>query len=172
MPPTATISSFPVEVLTEIFRVYLDSEPERMKFPPMSANFLDAGVQLDPRCPKIPIYTQVCSRWRAVALDCPSLWSSLAVDWTGKDDACKIEFCKLWLGRSGNQLLTIGMNLVAPNAGDGWHLSRRERESLSDTTIHILYLIMGYAHRLRSLHLRVHLPALATELANVPRNDV
>lgn len=46
--------------------------------------------------------SQICSRWREIALSMPGLWSSLDIHFRSDDDTsfCQREFIQMWLGRA------------------------------------------------------------------------
>ena len=54
--------------------------------------------------------SQVCSRWRQVALTTSVLWSSVSITWPGSEYACVLSLYKIWVGRARKHPLTIQLS--------------------------------------------------------------
>ncbi|KAJ7645140.1 hypothetical protein DFH06DRAFT_1301156 [Mycena polygramma] len=87
------VLSLPTEITMEIFLRCLPSQP---RLP----------------CPSIVplLLTQICHRWREIALDTQSLWQSLIF----KDRQVSVELLRLWLYRSGALPLNLSLQCWDP----------------------------------------------------------
>jgi hypothetical protein len=82
--------------------------------------------------------SQICSRWRKVALSMPSLWSSLGVAYVDRRDRGRMtEAVSICLSRSGLSMLSFSLSFT----GGTWTPTARQ----------FLEIIVGYSHRWRDL---------------------
>ena len=130
------ISRVPTEILCKFFTNFLSEDDS---LPPQTC----PRPLISLRCYSDPtILVQVCSHWRRVALNLPSLWSTIYIC-----DPSKSHFylTKLWLERAGGQPLNLSL------AATQW---RREDMDLH-SAFAILSLFLSYSASWRSLDLRL-----------------
>jgi F-box-like len=153
---TSPIQELPYDILAEIFS-HAVSKP--VEFP-------DGNSQgpLD--------LVQVCSSWRHVALEMPSLWNSISLDFQSDLDYCVplTKIAELFFARAGRSLISLtieadGLELphdaswvitsfVQPYVGQLRHLSLHPAVEFPD----LLGLRPGRMNQLESLHLSVCSP--------------
>jgi len=144
------VHSLPDELLSEIFRHHCQSLSSNSdKFPwPWSAHLL---------------LTQICSRWRAVALAMPALWSEIHVSRVRHNVEGNIALIKTWLQRSSCHPLTLilggfnttaGLEAVLPTCDRWQHMTVHSERACN------VSLIRGALPSLQSLTLNfVDVPA-------------
>lgn len=107
----------PDDVLYEVFSTYLLKDTP---FPPTPSQLFDPAYNTITPGASIWILAQVCSRWRAILLSSPLLWSSIRFS---SAHCCLDRFCRagiptrlldLQLKRSGNALLEISWSASSP----------------------------------------------------------
>ena len=103
--PTTPIRGFdvaelPVEIICQIFDKFIedDSQPNDND-PPRHL--------VSHRCPSDPTRMgQICSRWRAIALSRPELWSKIYIH---NPNASQVHLVRICLERAGDRLLDLGI---------------------------------------------------------------
>ncbi|KAJ7802702.1 hypothetical protein B0H14DRAFT_2528285 [Mycena olivaceomarginata] len=89
------VLSLPNEIISEIFIHFLPVYP---LCPPLFGVFSPYAL------------TQICRKWKEIALSTPSLWRALSI-WNIGNDAveCQVEMVESWLRKSGSLPLSIQM---------------------------------------------------------------
>ncbi|KAF5331799.1 hypothetical protein D9758_016874 [Tetrapyrgos nigripes] len=105
------INSFPVEILTEIFKSTLHVHPNltELDHPDLDGNF-NLCVQYDDGSMKVDAPTldisQTCQLWRTIANSIPALWSRMFIH-LGCEKEAYVDLAKLYLDRSSPALLKL-----------------------------------------------------------------
>ncbi|KAF7375559.1 F-box domain-containing protein [Mycena sanguinolenta] len=89
------VLSLPVEITAEIFQRCI----------PGQSNLGKSSTEAP------WVLAQICRQWRQIALDTPHLWQSLLF----RDGEASIELLRLWLYRSGNLALNLGLEVSDPS---------------------------------------------------------
>ncbi|KAG7090144.1 hypothetical protein E1B28_011752 [Marasmius oreades] len=116
------INTIPVEILSQIFWYF---QPE-------------AHVCLLPDIPPLALFIGVCRHWRAVALNTPSLWSTIVLN---NPKRIHLTMVHQWLERSTSCPLTLSLTL------DNYEVLRW------NTAERILSIFTQYLHRWKSIFL-------------------
>ncbi|KAK7451289.1 hypothetical protein VKT23_012629 [Stygiomarasmius scandens] len=155
--PTSHIQRLPPELLEHIFYVYCgislpigfhtirstDWKPSQ----PSESNFRALDL------------TQVCSRWRVIALSNPTLWSRIELrrqleSVTDKTIASFLSIAKLYLGRSGQLPLDLVVEFTDTFFQQNEHLEISiELDDICRRFLPIYGLFFDQAHRWRNTHL-------------------
>jgi hypothetical protein len=93
------IQCLPTEILSDIF---MHSR---------SSDYPDQGAAL--------LFAQICSRWRAIALSMPWLWSRLRVRYSVSTMERAVPILAIWLARSGQCLLSLDLHQFNSGVGTG-----------------------------------------------------
>ncbi|KAK7018403.1 F-box domain-containing protein [Favolaschia claudopus] len=101
-PCTTSVHSLPTEIIAEIFEKFVPDYPEcRPHTATSSPNSL----------------TQICGRWRQIALSMPYLWRAIGIEIEDDDSDCsmaqKLEVLETWLLRSGVCPLSIRLHYTS-----------------------------------------------------------
>ncbi|KAJ6602791.1 hypothetical protein DFH09DRAFT_1125520 [Mycena vulgaris] len=143
------VLTLPNEIISEIFIHFLPAYP---LCPPLCGS-------LSPN-----LLTQICRKWRDVALATPQLWRAVSIRHMGNDVfARQIDMVAAWLNRSGSCALSIRMDedaipvlpvdevldLIVP------HCARWEHAKLVIDSVSYLPFLEGPMPFLRQLYLRV-----------------
>ncbi|KAJ7438910.1 hypothetical protein B0H11DRAFT_2254225 [Mycena galericulata] len=135
--------SLPEHVLREIFiwSAHVDTQDSKLE--------ADLISVVDPDWDALPdirlIISQVCSRWRLIALDTRELWSDVRLDFNHRVYSRLLDVLLAWIERCGQRPLS-------------WDL----RGYPSDDRI--VELLMRFSHRLRSLSIDCLLPSTVSNL--------
>ncbi|KAJ6481833.1 hypothetical protein C8R45DRAFT_1100240 [Mycena sanguinolenta] len=100
------VSTLPDEIIAEIFIQFLPIYPI---CPPLVGSLSPTSL------------TQVCRRWRAVAIATPALWRAILIEFSrgyGLEQYQILQLVGAWLGRSGSYPLSIDMDCAAKNLPD------------------------------------------------------
>ncbi|KAK6992100.1 F-box domain-containing protein [Favolaschia claudopus] len=122
------VLSLPNEIISEIFIRFLPAYPE-------------CPVSWGPRSPTF--LTQICRRWREVALSTPALWRALSLS-----DGLGQQLGDLWLDRAGSCPLSLEVD-------EFWGGNRPEE----------LALVLSYLGRCECLRLRLY--EVDTQLSSI-----
>jgi hypothetical protein len=98
---TYPVSNVPNKIVVEIFIHFLPPYPLRPPF----------------RGPLSPtVLTQICRKWREIALTCPTLWRAISLPSAYCDSPQVLEMSEQWLSRSGCGPLSIEIDgLFSPS---------------------------------------------------------
>ncbi|KIM37838.1 hypothetical protein M413DRAFT_448121 [Hebeloma cylindrosporum] len=98
------VTELPVEIICEIFEKFIEDDLQ----PKDPKNDDPAGPLVARSCRSDPtILGQICSRWRAVAIDLPTLWSNIYIY---NPKRSQIRLVDVWLERSANKPLTLALD--------------------------------------------------------------
>ncbi|KAK7439532.1 hypothetical protein VKT23_017460 [Stygiomarasmius scandens] len=101
----APIRHLPIEILTSIFEAYLD-----MRLGENTITDKDYD-QVHLYClPPVLFLSQVCSQWRQVVDNCPTLWKRLRLFLGKRGGLPPVELVRTWLNRSGSLALEIDIS--------------------------------------------------------------
>ncbi|KAJ7659353.1 hypothetical protein DFH06DRAFT_1195559 [Mycena polygramma] len=148
----------PNEITSEIFTHFLPTYPVRPPlFGPLSPTVL----------------TQICCRWRAIALATPTLWR--AISFSGRKVG-EVEQILLWLSRSGGCPLSIAIEDTPYPIPDVSpllaalvpHCARWEQVEFHVPSVHASTLPEGPMPLLRHLHLSVTGPYSMITISEMP----
>ncbi|KAJ8095047.1 hypothetical protein PM082_010265 [Marasmius tenuissimus] len=128
--PPASINTIPVEILTEIF-----------------GYFLPKGNVLDPSVSPLVTFVSVCRHWRHASLNTPYLWSTIRMY---NPRPSRIQMLHQWLERSKTCPLSLMLEITPFSSED-----RAEWQVLVKTMEEILFILIRYLHRWRSVDIRV-----------------
>lgn len=78
--------------------------------------------------------TQVCSDWRRIAIDTPSLWSHIDIYRSHRDSECMIPNASLWLDRARNTPLSVHISTYTSQNTMSWSRLRPIFARLSAAT--------------------------------------
>ncbi|KIM41691.1 hypothetical protein M413DRAFT_444934 [Hebeloma cylindrosporum] len=98
------VTELPVEIICEIFEKFIedDLQPKDPKNDDPARPLVARSCRSDPT-----ILGQICSRWRAVAIDLPTLWSNIYIY---NPKRSQIRLVDVWLERSANKPLTLALD--------------------------------------------------------------
>ncbi|KAJ7633165.1 hypothetical protein FB45DRAFT_914515 [Roridomyces roridus] len=88
------VLTLPAEITSEIFMQFLPSYPERPSL-------------IGPQSPSLLL--QICRKWRDVALTTPALWSTMKLTLDSIYHVRQRHLLHVWLKRSGNRSLSMGL---------------------------------------------------------------
>jgi hypothetical protein len=151
---TYPVLTLPNEIVSEIFMRFLPTYP---RFTPFT------GI-LSPT-----ILTQICRKWREIALGTPALWSVMSDD-HDLPFALQAHAFNIWLDRSCSCPLSLrfgldgcGVDIIAVLAAVVPHRARWERLELCSLSPSHLSILGGPMPMLRYLDLGIDFPAVGTE---------
>ena len=92
----ANFFTFPIEIQTEIFTVVHRDNPRNEAL----------------RLPEEVVLSHVCSQWRKISINLPTLWTAFKFD-SNRSTSAPVEKLQEYLWRSGTQLLELYFNISA-----------------------------------------------------------
>ena len=93
------VAEIPVEIICEIFEKFIEDDSQPNDDDPPPRPLAPHSCRSDPT-----ILGQICSRWRAVAIDLPKLWSNICIH---NPKSSQVRLVNLWLARSANSPLYL-----------------------------------------------------------------
>ncbi|KAJ6536780.1 hypothetical protein DFH09DRAFT_93389 [Mycena vulgaris] len=148
------VLTLPVEITADIFIRCLPDPPP---FPcPFDEDSISMGHELRTTAPLILL--GVCRVWRDIALDTPTLWSTLNIRFDAFTNSVASEpgliesFIDLWLGRAGNRPLSISLSATRELTQDE---DQDEDRQWSDLACAV---VQRYSQRVRHLKLQMTEP--------------
>ncbi|KIM36156.1 hypothetical protein M413DRAFT_31910 [Hebeloma cylindrosporum] len=159
------VTQLPVEIICEIFEKFMEDDLLHPVRDDTSVTLVSHTCRSDPT--KLG---QICSRWRAVAINLPKLWSNILIY---NPKISQAHLTGIWLERSGNNPLNLEINYdtgkrsydigAAARILESFiaHLGRwkRFRFNLSTKLLGLLYAVVDSPHKpliLESVDLHFH----------------
>ncbi|KIM35261.1 hypothetical protein M413DRAFT_32615 [Hebeloma cylindrosporum] len=93
------VSQLPVEIICEIFERFMEDDSVHPVFDDTPRPLVSYTCRSDPT--KLG---QICSRWRAVAISLPKMWSNILIY---NPKPSQVYLTEVWLKRSGNKPLSL-----------------------------------------------------------------
>ncbi|KIM36162.1 hypothetical protein M413DRAFT_320847 [Hebeloma cylindrosporum] len=113
------VAQIPVEIICEIFERFMEDDSVHPVFDDTPRPLVSYTCRSDPT--KLG---QICSRWRAVALSLPKLWSNILIY---NPKPSQVYLTNVWLERSGKNALNLEMDY---NSGKRQYDVRSEAQIL------------------------------------------
>ncbi|KIM39228.1 hypothetical protein M413DRAFT_447179 [Hebeloma cylindrosporum] len=151
------VTELPVEIVCEIFEKFIEDDLQ----PKDPKNDDPAGPLVARSCRSDPtILGQICSRWRAVAIDLPTLWSNIYIY---NPKRSQVRLVDIWLGRSANKPLTLAFDY-------NWSDEACDLKAASN----ILRSFASHLERWRIIDFHIPLQLLGTlsRIAHIPKTPV
>ncbi|KAJ7660786.1 hypothetical protein DFH06DRAFT_1472092 [Mycena polygramma] len=157
---TYPVLTLPNELIADIFLHFLPVYP---LCPPLTG-------RLSPT-----LLTQICRRWREVALGTPELWRALSLSYKATPTKNEVQILHLWLNRSRSCPLSVKFYCILGEAFEalaavGSHSKRWEHAELCLSSSHIpTFEVVGPMPLLHHLDLDILAAGISpTELFDVP----
>ncbi|KIM37837.1 hypothetical protein M413DRAFT_251029 [Hebeloma cylindrosporum] len=93
------VAELPVEIICEIFEKFMEGDSQPNREDPPQRSLIPHSCRSDPT-----ILGWICSRWRAVAIGLPTLWSTICIH---NPKSSQIHLVNTWLARSANSPLYL-----------------------------------------------------------------